>query len=608
MSGFAFAAFIMGIISACSLPLGTITSAFWKPTDRMLAFLMAFGGGALLAALTIDLVGSALERGEFLSVALGCFTGGLLFVALNQIINNHGGFLRKSSTTIYYLQRQRRIRFQRVLSHIGLLPVFKDLPRDEVRRLAASVISREYPKGSTLYRRNDPGERLYIIEEGEVELLDPRQDMRPFRTLRRNDSFGRMAFLTGAPYQTVAVTKTDIRVWTLERDEFNKCLLSSPRLKNTLQSFLCEPVIFRYLQERHGMDDKTARGWISSAVENLNKEGVLLSAVSPERRGEEFRHIINKVRRFPFFHDLGPSDIEEIASRLFCKRHEKGHTFFLQNEYADRMYIIEQGEVALIDPGNRTRALMTLHAHDAFGAMAFLTGTCHTVNAIAMDDTTVWVLRRREFKELLSKSRGLSQAVQDFLQREEMHTYLEAKQDLSHEKAVEWSRKAIHSLNAGGIVPSASEMAQAVRQHKGAPFVILLGIMLDGIPESLVIGSSMVHSHLSLSLLAGLFLSNYPESLSSSVGMKEQGYSFKKILALWSSLTIFTGVGSALGSIFFREAPPFLFYLVEGIAAGSMLTMVAETMLPEAYFKGGSVVGLSTLLGFLTAIFFKTLE
>lgn len=199
MSDIAFKAFILAIISACSLPLGAITSAFWKPGDRVLAFLMAFGGGALLAALTIDLVGSALVKGEFYSLALGSLIGGALFIVLNQIINNHGGFLRKSSTTIYYLQRQRRVRFQRVLSHIGLLPVFRDLPRNEVRSLAESVVTREYPKGSTLYSRNDPSERLYIIEDGEVELLDPQKNMGPLRTLHKNDSFGRMAFLRVLP-------------------------------------------------------------------------------------------------------------------------------------------------------------------------------------------------------------------------------------------------------------------------------------------------------------------------------------------------------------------------------------------------------------------------
>ena len=71
---------------------------------------------------------------------------------------------------------------------------------------------------------------------------------------------------------------------------------------------------------------------------------------------------------------------------------------------------------------------------------------------------------------------------------------------------------------------------------------------------------------------------------------------------------IFTGIGAALGNMFFANASEMLFSLIEGVAAGAMLTMIAETMLPEAYFKGGSIVGVSTLLGFLTPIYFKTME
>jgi zinc transporter ZupT len=119
----------------------------------------------------------------------------------------------------------------------------------------------------------------------------------------------------------------------------------------------------------------------------------------------------------------------------------------------------------------------------------------------------------------------------------------------------------------------------------------------------------MIHSsHISLSLIAGLFLSNYPEALSSSVGMRQQGMSFKRVLIMWTSLMFFTGIGAAFGNIFFANAPAMLFSFIEGIAAGAMLTMIAETMLPEAYFKGGSIVGISTLLGFLTPIYFKTME
>lgn len=155
------------------------------------------------------------------------------------------------------------------------------------------------------------------------------------------------------------------------------------------------------------------------------------------------------------------------------------------------------------------------------------------------------------------------------------------------------------------MMPTRTEIKAAASAHIGAPLAIWIGILLDGIPESMVIGSSLIHASISLSLIAGLFLSNFPEALSSSIGMREHQYSYKKIFWMWTSLMIITGIGAVLGNIFFTEAPLFLFALVEGVAAGAMLTMIAETMLPEAYHKGGAITGFTTLLGFLAAIFLK---
>jgi zinc transporter ZupT len=90
--------------------------------------------------------------------------------------------------------------------------------------------------------------------------------------------------------------------------------------------------------------------------------------------------------------------------------------------------------------------------------------------------------------------------------------------------------------------------------------------------------------------------------------MRQHGFPFRRILFMWTSLMLLTGIGAAIGNVFFTGAAPSLFALVQGIAAGAMLTMIAQTMLPEAYFKGGSIIGFSTLLGFLAAIFLKTLE
>ena len=122
-----------------------------------------------------------------------------------------------------------------------------------------------------------------------------------------------------------------------------------------------------------------------------------------------------------------------------------------------------------------------------------------------------------------------------------------------------------------------------------------------------MIGSSLVQAPISASLIAGLFLSNFPEALSSSVGMLHQRYPRWRIVLMWLSLMLMTGVGAYLGNILFRGMSQATFALMEGVAAGAMLTMIAETMLPEAERHGGAVTGASTLLGFLAAIFFKTL-
>ena len=110
-------------------------------------------------------------------------------------------------------------------------------------------------------------------------------------------------------------------------------------------------------------------------------------------------------------------------------------------------------------------------------------------------------------------------------------------------------------------------------------------------------------------LIAGLFLSNFPEALSSSVLMKEQGWSGGRVLMLWSSLVVLTGLGAMCGYLIGASLTPMQMIAIEGMAAGAMLTMIAQTMIPEAFHLGGpGVVGLSTLSGFLAVLVFKLLE
>ena len=152
------------------------------------------------------------------------------------------------------------------------------------------------------------------------------------------------------------------------------------------------------------------------------------------------------------------------------------------------------------------------------------------------------------------------------------------------------------------MYPSLAELEQDAASHANVATAIFLGLLLDGIPESLVIGASILHnSAIGFSLLGGVFVSNFPEAFSSAAGMREQGMGTGKVIAMWTGMVLIAACSALIGAVALGEAPPPVFSFIEGIASGAMLTVVAETMLPEAFHKGGGIVGISTLMGFLAA-------
>lgn len=111
-------ALFYGLISAATLPLGASIGVVWRPPDRVMAFLLAFGGGALLAALTIDLISPGVDRGHFEHLAIGAMLGGLLFKLLDFLVNRKGGYLRKPSTAMTYWRNRARDRLEAMLSSV----------------------------------------------------------------------------------------------------------------------------------------------------------------------------------------------------------------------------------------------------------------------------------------------------------------------------------------------------------------------------------------------------------------------------------------------------------------------------------------------------------
>lgn len=132
--------------------------------------------------------------------------------------------------------------------------------------------------------------------------------------------------------------------------------------------------------------------------------------------------------------------------------------------------------------------------------------------------------------------------------------------------------------------------------------LIVLGSILDGIPESIALGIALASSQgRGALMLIAIVLSNFPEGISSVTGLRKEGFNNKRIFSLWGSVATLTLVFAIFSYTFLSAINPDSIGILEAFAAGSILAMLADSMMPEAYKEGGPSIGLLTILGFLTA-------
>jgi CRP-like cAMP-binding protein len=446
----------LGGLSAVSLPMGSLAALRTTPRPQLISILAAFGSGALIAALSVELVAPTVlalhgEPGSghhgdpasnFFALVIGAVMGGILFVVLDQLVNAHGGFLRKTATSIAYFRVAERERQKKIVEELSQWPFFKNVSTQHVNTLVSMIRPASFNDGDIMARQGQDPDALFFVMKGEVALT---RDGSLIRGLGPGEALGIIPVLTRIPNPGTATARGPVTALALSKENFD-------RLRDVSPAF-------------------------NQACLDLTGE---------------------------------------------------------------RMAVMRQFETA------RTR------------------------------------------------------------------------------QTVQWMREAEQALKTGTQLPTAVQLRRARQEHGGAPMAIWLGILLDGIPESFVIGSGLwVHLQakaalagtlrfvdvIPFTLIAGLFLSNFPEALASSANMRLQGWRKGKIFWMWFSLMVITAVGAGFGYLLAGELNHTWLIFAEGLAAGAMLTMIAAAMIPEAVHMGhASAVGLSTLAGFLAAISFKLFE
>lgn len=459
----------------------------------------AFGVGALISGVGVDLVSEALERGTFASLGVGAVIGGVVFTALNALINARGGFLRKASTTITYLKaRQLRRRWEK-LRDLNRVPWFKDLPRNHGRRVR-----------------------------------------RPIRSL------------------------------------------SSVTLAN--------PATMAYLTERHGLHTDEIATWL----ETIGTEGLGRRIVDADRPTRA--RLMELIRSEAWAAELDDDDLDALADQLYLVTYDDGDVLYQRGDRGDRLFVVEAGEVLVVPPTESNHA-RRMHPGDVFGSHAFATGVTRRGTAIASGDAQVWIMRRRDLDRLLARRPNVRRAWASHVASDATLEYLRSAHGFGTDHAASVVRRAERSLLEGHAAP---ELPLATVASRGAAIAIWLGILLDGIPESFVVGAT-IERGVPVALVAGMMISNLPEALASSRGMADQGLLWRTVYSMWASIVLITAVVSAAGLVFFGGADEGALSFVEGIAGGAIITVATETMFPEAFERSGAATGLAALAGFLVA-------
>jgi zinc transporter, ZIP family len=136
-------------------------------------------------------------------------------------------------------------------------------------------------------------------------------------------------------------------------------------------------------------------------------------------------------------------------------------------------------------------------------------------------------------------------------------------------------------------------------QLAGSATAIVLGTVLDGIPESFVLGSSLLQEGaVPTAVVVGVFVSNVPEALSGSAGLLQAGWSRMRVFRMWSYVVVASVAATVVGYALLDEMGSSSGAFVTAFAAGALLVMLADTLIPEAFKLGGREAGLVTALGF----------
>lgn len=360
---------------------------------------------------------------------------------------------------------------------------------------------------------------------------------------------------------------------------------------------------------------------VLSAHGGYLRKGAYVIAQHARNKSKRQADLMQSIGNSSFFSSMSQVMMHDLVKLLHPKFLVQDEAVFSRGDASLELYIVRSGAITLTHADGSSH---NVERGDLLGEVSFLAHQAHSTTAVTQHGPAeLLVLHKTQYDEFSRSHPEFAASVRELAAQR----ILENKRHLDQAAVAKqaWANLAIDAIRSGGSeVPTATDLNNMKEEHNNAGMAIWLGNLLDVIPESFVIGTVMLSivatkaaagmtlgfwDVMPLTLVGALFLANFPEALSASVNMKSQGFSTGKIIFLWSVLTVICAVGAAFGAYVGGSIPHSAMIVVEGIAAGAMLTMIGSAMLPEAaHLSTPNMAGFSTLVGFVAAVGFKLFE
>jgi CRP-like cAMP-binding protein len=271
----------------------------------------------------------------------------------------------------------------RAVERLGTMPLFADLPEDVQWAVSERLLLRHVPAGEMVFAEGAPGDALYLIDSGQVEILsEKRAGGIVLARLGVDEFFGEMALLTGKPRSSSARTASHTNLWVLYRSDFDDLVNRYPSISLALSKVLSERL------------------------------------ADMDRRFSE-----SHLRGLKLLAGLSPGQLEDVSQRLRPVRYRQGEVIIREGDPGREMYFIESGRVRVVrGSAPKTLLLAELGAGDLFGEMALLTGSPRSATVTAVSEVNLWSMPQADFDDLVTAYPNLALALSRLLSERLRHT------------------------------------------------------------------------------------------------------------------------------------------------------------------------------------------